>query len=92
MALEGDIDVFTDTVWNSLNEDNKVSCSPGISISGRERRGPHPQQESIEVKPHLVKGWFPWRTMMTDAEIRLQPQSDAFPHFYGDGRPARSRC
>ena len=25
VALEGDIDVFTDTVWNSLNEDNKVS-------------------------------------------------------------------
>ena len=25
MAIEGDIDAFTDTVWNSLNADNKVS-------------------------------------------------------------------
>ena len=25
MKIEGDIDAFTDRVWNSLNEDNKVS-------------------------------------------------------------------
>ena len=25
MAIAGDIDAFTDTIWNSLNEDNKVS-------------------------------------------------------------------
>ena len=25
MVISGDIDAFTDLVWNSLNEDNKVS-------------------------------------------------------------------
>jgi len=25
VTIEGDLDQFTDTVWNSLNEDNKVS-------------------------------------------------------------------
>ena len=25
VALEGDVDTFTDTVWNTLNNDNKVS-------------------------------------------------------------------
>ena len=25
VAIEGDIDAFADTVWNSLNDDNKVS-------------------------------------------------------------------
>lgn len=25
MGISGDIDAFTDLVWNSLNEDNKVS-------------------------------------------------------------------
>ena len=80
VAISGDIDSFTQLVWESLNEENKVS----LFVRHRNRQI---RDKNCEQKPLKTFGakrlWNGGKNERNSVKVRMQPESEAFQNFHG---------